>query len=220
MFLSINIFAKGGYTILEQDNNQKGLIFWYELRDMLAGAAFPIMLQMIISVTFIGMTTFIISSNDIALSAVLLSVGEILLAVAYGIFGRQSGVTSVRRILNHSKKVEIGTNDKKAIFGTGEYSAYKGFLIAFISCVPYIIFQIIQCIVPNTFCDFLLRYVFAWAAIPFSFIQGASPWLNLIMVLLPVAVHGVVYVIFAHREWDKLQRLNKTQKSVSADGDK
>lgn len=200
---------------MEQNKNERGLMFWYELRDLLTGAAFPLMLQLIISATFIGMTGSLVSSNDIALSAVLLAVGEVLLAVAYGIFGRQNGVTSVRRILNHSKKLEIGSTDKQAVFGTGEYSAYKGFLIGFISCIPYMIFQIIQCAAPNSFCKFMTEYVFGWAGIPLTFANGASPWLNLLFVLYPVAVHGIAYIIFAHREWNKLQAADERQMSVT-----
>lgn len=204
---------------MNEQKGQRGRMLWYEILDLLAGAAFPLMLQMIISVTFIGMTTSIISS-DIALSIVMLVLGEGFLAVAYVIFGRQNGVTSVRKILNHSKKLEVGSKDDQAVFGTGEYSAYKGFLIAFISCIPFLIFQIIQCAAPNNVCDFVLQYVFAWGAMPFSLIVGASPWLNLIMVLYPVLIHGAVYIIFAHREWNKLQRLNETQNSVASDSGK
>ncbi len=198
-----------------ENKNEKWLAFWYEVRDMLLGAAFPLMLQIILSVTFIGMTSSLISTEDIALSVVMLVIGELFLAGSYVVFGRQNGITSVRKILNHDKKVEIGSKDREAVFGTGEYSAYKGFAIGFISCVPYIIVQIIQCAFPNTFCDFLIRYAFGWASIPLSFVNGISQWLNLLFVLFPVIVHGVAYLIFAHREWNKLQTAQERWKSVS-----
>lgn len=198
-----------------ETENQRGLAFWYELRDLLTGAAFPLMLQIILSVTFIGMTSALIQSQDIALSLVMLFIGELFLAGAYVIFGRQNGITSVRKILNHTKQVEICSKDKQAQFGTGEYAVYKGFLIAFISCVPYIIFQIIQCAAPNSFCWFMLQYAFGWAAIPLTFAQGISPWLNLLFVLFPMAVHGITYIVAAHREWDRLQSANERRESAS-----
>lgn len=203
---------------MSENKSEKGLRFWYELRDLLAGAAFPFMLQLIINATFIGLTSSIIQTNDIALSIVMLSIGEVLMGVAYFIFGRQNGATSVKKILNHSKKLEIGSKDKQAEFGTGEYSAYKGFLIALITCVPYMIFQLVQCCAPNSFCGFLLQYVFGWAAIPFTFAENISPWLNFLFVLYPVAVHAFAYIFFAHKEWDKLQRLAATGDAVSGDG--
>lgn len=216
-FLSINTFAKGGYTILANGEKQTWLKFKYELFDMFSGVAFPLMLQMILSATFIGMTSAF-GSEDRALAIVLLCVGEVAMGVAYFIFGRQSGITSVRKLVLHTKKCEIGTTDRQALLGIGEYSAYKGFLIGFISCVPYIIFQIIQCAAPNAFCDFILQYVFGWAALPFTFAEAElSPWLNLLFILFPTAVHGVAYIICAHREWDRQQKVAELQGSVSED---
>ncbi len=195
-----------------ENKGERGKAFLYELRDLFSGAAFPLMLQAIISVTFIGMTTSLIGS-DLVLTIILLVIGELFIAAAYIIFGRQSGVTSVRRILNHAKKLEIGSTDKQAVYGTGEYSACKGFVMGFISCIPYIIFQIIQCAAPNSVCDFVLNYVFAWAAIPLS-LAHLSPWLNLLTVLYPVVVHGVAYIVFAHKEWNKLQDMQEKQRAA------
>ena len=144
-----------------EKNNDKRTAFLYETKDVLAGAAFPLMLQMILSVTFIGMATSF-SGEDLLLAIIMLSIGELFVGAAYFIFGRQSGIASVRRIIQNAKKREIGTKDKLALLYIGEYSAYKGFVMGLISCAPYIIFQIIQCITPNTFCDFVLQYVFGW----------------------------------------------------------
>ena len=203
----IYTLAKGGFTVLEENKN-RGKIIWLELRDLLAGTAFPFMLMVILSVSFIGMASTL--SQDFALSLVLLIIGEILLAVAYVIFGRMSGVTSVRKLVQHAKKRELGTKDLQALYCTGEYSAYKGFLIGFMSCVPYIIIQIIECGVHNSFCYFLLRYIFGWALV-FSEFASLSPWLNLIMVLFPTAVHGVAYIVGAHMEWNKQQKVANLQ---------
>lgn len=192
-------------------NNDKRTAFLYETKDILAGTAYPLMLQMILSVTFIGMTAAF-SSDDLALAIIMLVIGELFVGAAYFIFGRQSGISSVRKIIQNAKKRDMGTNDKQALLYIGEYSAYKGFLTGFISCVPYIIFQVIQCAAPNTFCDFVLQYVFGWAALPLTLGESQmSSWLNLLFVLYPVAVHGIAYIFGAHREWNKQQKVAKMQ---------
>lgn len=169
------------------------------------------MLQMVLSVTFIGMATAF-SADDFLLAIIMLSIGELFVGAAYFIFGRQSGIASVRKIIQNAKKREIGTNDKLALLNIGEYSAYKGFLMGFLSCIPYIIFQIIQCAASNTFCEFVLQYVFGWAALPLTLGENRiSPWLNLLFVLYPVAVHGIAYIFGAHREWNKQQKVAQMQ---------
>lgn len=203
----INTFAKRGFMSLKNNTDMRRKIR-YEVIDMFAGAAFPLMLQMILSVSFIGMSSAI--TQDFALSVVMLSLGEVLLAASYIIFGRQSGVTSVRKLVIQAKKRDIGANDKKAIYGTGEYSAYKGFLIGFITCIPYIIFQFIELCVHNSFCYFILHYVFGWAVLPFEY-AGISGWFNFVWIILPSAVHGITYIIAAHKEWDKQQKIAAKQ---------
>ena len=194
-----------------EENNQKSLKFWYELKDMLAGAAFPLMLMVILSVSFIGMSTAL--TEDVLLSIVLLCIGEAVLAAAYVIFGRQNGITSVRKLVQNAKKRDINKADKPALFKTGEYSAYKGFVIGFISCVPYIVFQIIECAAHNTFCEFILLYAFGWAACPFSY-AGISPWVNLVLVIAPTAIHGAAYIWGAHTEWAKQQKVAELENAA------
>lgn len=200
-------FVKRGYTVLKNES-EGSQIFWYETKDLLAGAVFPLMLQLILSVSFIGMATSI--TTDIVLSVIMLIIGEAFVIAAYAIFGRQSGIVSVRKLVQNAKKREIGTTDKQALFATGEYAAYKGFLMGFLSCVPYIIFQLIELCAHNSFCYFVLQYVFGWAVFPFQY-AGLSGWFNFILVLLPTAVHGIVYIIAAHREWDKQQNIANMQ---------
>lgn len=192
---------------MEKNSGNKGLKFALELKDLLAGVAFPLMLMLILSVTFIGMTSSLIDENDKVLSIVMVVIGEVLLGVAMFIFGKQSGVTSVRKLVQNAKKRDIGSNDRAALLGVGEYAPYKGFLIGFLSCVPYMIFQFIQCLSPNSFCTFMLLYVFGWASYPFAY-GSLSAWLNFVMVLYPVAVHGAAYIFGAHREWNKVQKIN------------
>lgn len=191
------------------------LKIWYEVRDLLAGAAFPLMLMLILSVAFISLIVGL--TDEFVLRLVLLIVGEALVAAALVIFGRQNGVTSVRKLVQHAKKRDLGTKDKRALFGTGEYGAYKGFLIGFISCIPYIILQIIHSAAPNGFCYVVLNYGFSWAVYPFaelaagSQFKGSEQWLNLVMVLFPVIVHGAAYIWGAHAEWSKQQKVAELQ---------
>ena len=191
-----------------KNSADKRLKIWYEIKDLLAGAAFPLMLQIILSVSFIAMTPAI--TADDALSIVLLVIGELLLAVAYFIFGRYSGVTSVRKLVQNTKKRDMGTTEKQALFGTGEYSAYKGFVMGLISCLPYALIQLIELCAHNSFCDFLLQYVFGWAIFPFSYIEISS-WLNFIWIIVPTVIHGIAYIIGAYREWDKQQKIVRMQ---------
>lgn len=202
------------------ENNKKDTraTILYEIKDLFTGAAFPLMLQLILSVTFIGMTSAF-GEDDVALAIVMLCIGEVLIGGAYFIFGRQSGITSVRRLVQNSKKRDIGTKDRQAILGTGEYSGYKGFVMGAISCVPYIIFQIIQCAAPNSFCTFMLEYVFGWAALPLTFADGEiSPWINILFIIYPVVVHGIAYIYGAHKEWDKQQKVVEIQSETTKEG--
>ena len=189
-------------------SNDKLQKFLYELKDLIAGAAFPFMLMLIFSASVISFS----ATGDFALRIVVLVVGEILLAAAYIIFGKFSGVTAARKLNQNQKKRELGNVELKVRLCVGEYSAYKGFLIGFISCVPFIIFQIIGAAVPNTFCDFILRYAFGWAFWPFG-IAGLSVWLNLIWIIPLCAVHGAAYIYGAVSERKKLAVIEEAQKS-------
>lgn len=156
---------------------------------MLAGAAFPVMLMLILSASILSFTT---ASDEKPLQILVVVIGEVLLCVAYVIFGKQSGVTAYRKTVQNSKKRAIGTTDLKARFHTGEYALYKGFVIGFISCIPYIIFQIVGSAAPNVVCDFLLQYAFGWAVYPFQ-LASLSSWLNLLCVIPLTCVHAAAY---------------------------
>ncbi len=198
--------------------------FLFELRDMLAGAAFPLMLQLIFSASII----LFVSYDDAAIQLSSIIVGEILLIAAYFIFGRQSGITGYRRTVQYEKKrasLETDDNffninnasDQKAVYGTGEYALYKGFLIGLISTVPFIIFQFIQCVAPNTVCEFVLKYAFGWAFYPFYLIGkipsvGELPgWLNYIWVIVAVAIHGAAYFWGGKTEKVRQQKVAEAQ---------
>lgn len=180
--------------------------FLLELKDLLAGAAFPFMLMIIFSVTIIGFS----ATDELALGIVILVAGELFLAAAYLVFGRQNGITAARKSAKNSKKRELGSTDVGVAFKTGEYALYKGFAIGLMSCVPFILIQLINCIVSNNLCTFLLRYAFGWAYYPLSY-ANASQWLNFIWVLPLVAVHACGYLWGAKQEFAKQAKIAVTE---------
>ena len=186
--------------------------FLLELKDLLVGAAFPFMLQLVFSASVILFASY---TDEIGLSIAALVFGEILLAGAYVIFGRQNGIVAYRRTVQNRKKREAGSNDNHAVLYVGEYELYKGFVIALISCVPFIIFQIINASAPNKPCEFILMYAFGWAWYPFNLVNltgaNVSEWLNLIWIVLPVAVHALAYWFGARQEKKKQYLVEKAQ---------
>ena len=184
----------------------KGKKIKLELVDLLSGAAFPLMLMIVLSASIMSFA----SSDDLTLDIVILVVGEILLAAVLIIFGRQNGVVAYRKSVQQGKKREIGTGDTKALWGVGEYNVYKGFVIGFIACIPFIIFQIINCALPNSFCEFLLKYAFGWAYYPLSF-ANVSQWLNLLWTIPALCVHALGYYIGGLTEKKKQDAMAELQ---------
>lgn len=172
---------------------------WLEIKDLCTGAAFPIMLQLIISVSIIIFADY---SDDIALRVFALIGGEIFLICAYVIFGRQNGIVAYRKTIQYQKKKEMNNIDIFVKYGTGEYSHIKGVIIPLISVVPFIILQLVQCVAPNIFCEFILKYAFGWAVYPFIVIleKGYTQWLNYIWITIPVATHLIAYIIGGKKE--------------------
>lgn len=197
-----------------QDKRKK---FWYELKDLLAGAAFPVMLMIILSSIIISFASY----EDFGISVLVLFIGEVLLCTAYIIFGRQNGIFATRRTVQNEKKRNIGTDDIKALWGVGEYSLYKGAVIAAISCIPFILVQIIGAAAKNVVCDFLLRYAFGWAFYPLSYCN-ASEWLNLLWVIPLCAVHTLAYFWGGYTERAKQSKISEMQevKGKSKNGKK
>lgn len=199
----MNLYAKRGSINLEQNKSKK---FKLEFLDFLSGAAFPLMLMIILSASIISFA----ASDDMIMNIIIVVVGDVLLTAVLIIFGRQNGVVAYRKYVQQSKKREIGTSDIKALSGVGEYEIYKGFIIGLIACVPFIIFQMINCIVPNTFCEFLLKYAFGWAYYPLSYVN-ASEWLNLVWIIPALCIHALGYFIGAKREKKKQDEVAELQ---------
>ena len=187
-----------------EERRKKALL---EFRDLLAGAAFPLMLMLIFGSTILWFST---STEDFAIKILILVVGEVLLIGAYVIFGRHNGIAAMRKSVQNVKKIETGSEDVKARLRVGEYALYKGFLIGFISCVPYILVQIIYSAAPNVVCEILLKYAFGWAYYPLSLVQ-VSDWLNLLWVIPLCCIHCAAYVLGAMIEKKKLNKIAEAQ---------
>lgn len=200
---------------METTDNKKSNKILYEIRDMLTGAAFPVMLQLIFSTSIILFADY---NEEPVLQVFVLVFGEILLAGAYVVFGRQNGLAAYRRTVLGEKKRAGGTADKRALYKTGEYALWKGFVIGAVSCVPFVVFQFIQCVAPNIVCEFILKYAFGWAVYPFIVISEApsvgnlSPWLNFIWVVIPVCIHALAYYMGARGEKKRQSKVEEAQK--------
>ncbi len=173
-------------------------ILW-EIRDLLIGAAFPFVIMCIFSSTIIMFG----DSDDIAIQILAILGGNIMLIAAFIIFGRQNGAVSYRKYYLNETKRRLNSSDKRAIYKTGEYALWKGIVIPLITCIPFIIVQIINIAVPNTFCLFVLKYVCGWAYYPLSK-AGVHEAVNFVFIIIPVASHLGGYVLGMLKE-QKLQ---------------
>lgn len=168
-----------------------------EIKDLLSGIAFPFIISLIFSASVISFASY---TADIAVSVIALVGGEIMFALALVLFGKANGAAAYRKTVLHEQKRQLNSTEEEVIYHTGEYELYKGFLIGFVICVPFIIIQAIELIVPNVFCSFCLEYLFAWAYYPFSYLGKQYQALNFILVLFPVAVHTVAYFFGKKKE--------------------
>jgi hypothetical protein len=187
---------------------------WWEVKDLLTGAAFPFIILIVFSTSVMMFAEY----DDLAIKLVATIGGLIFIIIAYIIFGRQNGAAAYRKLVLGSKKRELGTTDKKAIYKTGEYAVYKGFLIGFITVIPYVILQIVNIIVPNNVVEFLLIYACGWAYYPFK-LFGAPEAVNLVMIILPIGVHALGYYLGKIKEIDMQKKIteesNKSKKKKS-----
>ncbi|MDE6001026.1 MAG: hypothetical protein K2G96_01700 [Clostridia bacterium] len=191
---------------------QKRQKVWLEIKDLLLGAAFPLMMQIVFSVSVILFADY---TAELAIRIIALVIGEVLLIGAYVIFGRQNGIAAVRRGVQSQKKRNANSDDIKAYYKTGEYALYKGFLIALISTVPFILFQFIVCVAPNSVCAFMVKYAFGWAVYPFVLIGeacgGLSEWVNFVAIIFPVGIHAAAYYWGALKERKNQQKVAEAQ---------
>ena len=189
-------------TLTPEEKRQK---IWWEFLDLLTGAVLPLVIMLLFSFTIIMFA----ASDDFAVQLVAVIGGDILLAAAYVIFGTKNGSTAYRKFYLNQTKRALDSTEKKVIYKTGEYALWKGFVIPLISCVPYVIVQLINICAPNTVCEFLLLYAFGWAYYPLH-IAGLNQGFNFIFILMPVAAHAAGYY-YGMRKEEKIQaRLEAT----------
>ncbi|MDE6442726.1 MAG: hypothetical protein K2L12_08260 [Clostridia bacterium] len=182
---------------MELTTKQKRQRILLEIKDILQGAAFPIMLQLVLSASVILFADY---SLEIGIQVFALVFGEILLIGSYILFGRQNGVTAYRRTIQGESKRKINVDDITVYYRTGEYALWKGIVIGAVSVIPFMLFEFIQCLAPNIVCEFIVKYAFGWASYPFIVIGQIpsvgklSEWLNFIWIVVPVGVHLGAYI--------------------------
>ncbi len=182
---------------------------WWEFLDLLTGALLPLVIMLLFSCTIIMFA----DSDDLAVQLVAVIGGDILLAAAYFIFGSKNGSTAYRKFYLNETKRALDSAEKQALYRTGEYSLWKGFVIPLISCVPYVVVQVINACAPNQVCTFLLIYAFGWAYFPFT-LAGLHQALGLVMLVVPVAAHAAGYVYGKCKE----EKLQAQLEATNADG--
>lgn len=199
-----------------ETRTDKSRAFFAECKDLLTGAAFPVMLSLILSVSIISYAGY---GDDLGLSVAAVVVGDLLLAVSYFIFGRQNGIAAYRRTVQQSKKRELGTADFQSLHETGEYALWKGFVIALISCIPFLLVQAIGSAAPNNVTDFLLQYAFGWAYFPLSF-TDCPTWLNLLWVIPFTGIHAAAYALGGKMECDRQKKVAEAEQIKGKKGRK
>ena len=182
-----------------------------ELKDLLAGAAFPLMLSLILSSTVISYAAYG-NEEDLGLKIVVLVVGEVLVFAATVIFGKQNGVTAYKRTVQNGNKRKVNSNDLSSKFYIGEYSLVRGALIPVISCIPFIIFQIVGAAYYNDVCESALMYAFGWAYFPFG-LAKLSPWLNLLWIIPYAGAHIAAYAWGGKTEKRKQDQLASAEEA-------
>lgn len=182
--------------------------FFYELGDLLKGAVFPFIVMCVFSSTIILFYGF----DDIAVRILAVVLGDGLLIASCVMFGRQNGAAAYRKFKINDAKRKLGKREPKVVFKTGEYSPWKGFVIGFITAVPFLIFQIIKCFGEFMFVNFMLEYACGWAVAPLQIISDAIPQpYYLLMIIFPAAIHGAFYIQGMYAEKKRQEKINRAE---------
>ncbi|MCD8206087.1 MAG: hypothetical protein LUD29_05700 [Clostridia bacterium] len=181
-----------------------------EFVDLLAGAAYPFIIQLVFSATVM---VFANAMDSPWIVIIALVIGEGLLIGAYVLFGMRSGSVAYSRYVQ-GQKIRDESEENAGFKKVGEYKLYKGFLIGFISVVPCIIVHFFYLVTPNSVCEFLMQYIFSWEFAPTiiykSFndiaIGDVELWINaisLLVCIMPIVLHGAMYYVGMKREYKK-----------------
>lgn len=197
--------AAGGPRLSLKHRAEK---FFYELGALVKDAIFPFIVMCVFSTTIILFYDF----DDITVRILAVVFGEALMIGAFVMFGRQNGAAAYRKLKLNDSKRKLGTRTKKIVFRTGEYLPWKGFVIGFISAVPFLILQIIKCTGDYSFVDFMLEYACGWAVAPLNVISEAIPQpYYLLMVIFPVCIHGGFYIQGMHAEKKRQEAITRAE---------
>ena len=186
-------------------------VLW-EFFDLLKGAAFPFIVMCVFSTTIILFYGF----DDLTVQIISVVFGEGIMIAAFVMFGRQNGAAAYRKFKMNEGKRKLGSGDEKILFRTGEYAPWKGFVIGFISAVPFLVLQIIKCFGDFQFVNFMLEYACGWAISPFEVINDnlgniiAQPF-YLFMLAFPVGIQGGFYIQGMHAERRRQERINRVE---------
>ena len=143
---------------------QKGNKFLMELGDLITGALLPFIVMLIFGSTI----TMFAGMSDVAVQLT-------------ACFGTKNGSVAYRKLYVNQTKRALNSSELKVVYGTGEYAFWKGIVIPFISCVPYLIFQIINIAAPNS-----------------------HEALGIVMIAVPITAHAAGYFVGMRKE-EKLQ---------------
>ena len=171
---------------------------WLEIKDILMGTAFPFILMIVVNATFIAYASY---SGDILVTLLALVGGEIIFIASVVLFGRANGANAYRNTMVNKQKRDLGSTEEKVIYRTGEYAVWKAVVIGAILVLPFLIFQTVELIYPNSVTSFCLQYICGWAYYPFSFLGKGYQGLNYICIIIPIAAHVVGYL------WGKLRQI-------------
>lgn len=179
---------------------------WLEIKDILVGLAFPLIVSIVLSSTIL----LYAYTADLTLSLIALIGGEIMLVASLVMFGRANGSAAYDKTLMNAQKRELGSTDERVICHTGEYAIWKSIVIALILCAPFIIFQTIELCYHNSFTEFCLKYICGWGYFSCHYLGKQYQALNYILVAMPIAAHTVGYHLGKLRRI-KIQELREAE---------
>ncbi|MCD8040086.1 MAG: hypothetical protein LUF82_01020 [Clostridia bacterium] len=179
-----------------------------EAADLLKGAAFPFIVMCVLSSLIIMFSTY---TDDLAVTLIAVVGGEAMFIAAMILFGRTNGSDAYKKKISNDTKRQLNNPDEKVLFKTGEYSPWKGFVIGFITCIPFIIFQIIDCFGDYGFVDFMLEFACGWATSPLDLAEGVPDACYFLMILVPVGILGGFYIYGKYWEDKRQQKITRAE---------
>ncbi len=194
-------------------NDSKKRLIKEEFFDICAGIAFPMIVQIMFSATIIIFADYVSTSFWISLVALL--VGEGFVVVAYYLFGNKSGSVAYTNFVVAEQIRVDGQPDYRR---GGEYAPYKGFVIGFISTIPYIIVHILYCIFPGvSFLEFFLYFAFGWAVYPIYLGTQSISAFSMLFVLVLTVIHGAGYIIGKKQEFKRREAVRLADEATAAE---